>query len=119
MAATWSSSGLKVYLDGALLNSNSYSGGLPNFAMELIGTSSWGSFFNGYVDEVRIWNFERSDGQINSTIVDTLSLVYYSTSDSGLIAYYRMDLLEDLGINSDGTDDLRDFGERKSSGYLW
>jgi hypothetical protein len=108
IAATWSSSGLKVYLDGALLNTNSYSGGLPNFATELIGTSSWGSFFNGYVDEIRIWNVERSAAQINSTLLDTLSSEYYSTSDSGLIAYYRMDLLEDLGINSDSADDLRD-----------
>ena len=108
VAATWSSSGLKIYLDGVLLNTNNYSGGIPNYATELIGTSSWGSFFNGYVDEVRIWNFERSAAQINSTLLDTLSSEYYSTSDSGLIAYYRMDVLEDLRINSDGADDLRD-----------
>jgi hypothetical protein len=108
VAATWSSSGLKIYLDGVLLNTNNYSGGIPNYTTELIGVSAWGDFFNGYVDEVRIWNYERSASQINSTLLDTLSFEYYSTSDSGLIAYYRMDVLEDLGINSDGADDLRD-----------
>lgn len=108
VAATWSSSGLKIYLDGVLLNTNNYSGGIPNYATELIGVSAWGDFFNGHVDEVKIWNFERSAAQINSTMLDTLSSAYYSSSDSGLIAYYRMDFLEDLGINSDGTDDIRD-----------
>jgi len=108
VAATWSSSGLKIYLDGVLLNTNNYSGGIPNYAAELIGVSAWGDFFNGYVDEIRIWNVERSVAQINSTLLDTLSSEYYSISDSGLIAYYRMDVLEDLGINSDGADDLRD-----------
>ena len=99
---------MKIYLDGVLAGTNSYSGGLPGFATELIGVSAWGDFFNGYVDEVRIWNFERSDAQIISTLLDTLSSSYYSTNDSGLVAYYRMDLLEDLGINSDGVDDIRD-----------
>ena len=108
VAATWGSAGLKIYLDGVYINSNSYSGGLPTYATELIGVSAWGDFFNGYVDEVRIWNYERSIAQINFTLLDTLSSEYYSTSDSGLIAYYRMDLLEDLGINSDGPDDIRD-----------
>jgi hypothetical protein len=108
VAATWSSSGLKIYLDGMSLNTNSYSGGIPTYATELIGVSSWGGFFNGYVDELRVWNYERSAAQINATLLDTLSSVYYSISDSGLIAYYRMDVLEDLGINSDGADDIRD-----------
>lgn len=108
VAATWSSSGLKIYLDGVYLNTNAYSGGIPTYATELIGVSSWGGFFNGYADELRVWNYERSAAQINATLLDTLSSVYYSISDSGLIAYYRMDVLEDLGINSDGADDIRD-----------
>jgi hypothetical protein len=108
LAATWNSGGLKVYLDGVLVGSNGYTGGIPNFNTELLGASAWGSFFNGFTDEVRIWNFARSPAQVFSTMLDTLSSYYYTTSDSGLIAYYRMDVLEDLGINSDGIDDLRD-----------
>ena len=108
VAASWNSTGLKIYVDGQHLATNSYSGGIPNFSAELIGASSWGSFFNGHVDEVRIWNIARNLVQINSTLLDTLSPAYYSSSDSGLIAYYKMDVLEDLGINGDGADDLRD-----------
>jgi hypothetical protein len=108
VAATWNSAGTKIYLDGELVSSGGYTGGIPNHSTELIGTSAWGSYFKGTIDELRIWNEARDSAQINSTLLDTLSSEYYSTSDSGLIAYYKMDLLEDLGINSDGADDLRD-----------
>jgi hypothetical protein len=108
VAATWSSSGTHIYLDGELISSGGYSGGIPSHSIELIGTSSWSEFFKGFIDEVRFWNFERDSVQIYSTMLDTLSSDYYSNSDSGLIAYYRMEMLEDLGINGDGADDLRD-----------
>jgi hypothetical protein len=108
VAATWNSSGLKLYLDGELYGSNTYSSGMQNYYTELVGASAWGGFFNGLIDEMRIWNVARDSVQINSTLLDTLSSDYYSTSDSGLVAYYRMEMLEDLGINGDGTDDLRD-----------
>jgi len=108
VAATWSASGTNIYLDGELISSHGYAGGIPNHSTELIGTSAGGSYFKGYIDEVRIWSIARNSAQINSTMQDTLSSEYYATSDSGLIAYYRMEMLEDLGINSDGADDLRD-----------
>lgn len=65
-------------------------------------------YFEGKIDEVRLWNFSRNQSQLISTITDTLSSAYYTTSDSGLIGYWRFDELEDLGINSDGGDDVRD-----------
>ncbi len=108
IAVTWSSAGTNIYIDGELISSHGYTGGIPNHSTELIGTSAWGSYFKGYLDEMRIWNVARDSIQINSTLLDTLSSDYYLTSDSGLIAYYRMDILEDLGINGDGADDLRD-----------
>ena len=76
LAATWNSGGLKIYLDGVLVGSNSYSGGILNFNTELLGASAWGSFFNGFTDEVRIWNFAKSPAQIFSTMLDTLSSAY-------------------------------------------
>ena len=108
IAATWSSAGTEIYLDGEPISSHGFSGGIPNHSTELIGTSAWGSYFKGYIDELRIWSVARDSVQINSTLLDTLSSDYYSTTDSGLVAYYRMDILEDLGINGDGIDDLRD-----------
>jgi hypothetical protein len=49
---------------------------------------------------------------------DTLSSAYYTSNDSGLIAYWRFDTLEDLGINSGGVDDIRDLSINANHGDL-
>ena len=76
------------------------------------------NFWDGYIDEVRIWNVARSKAQIQSTMNDTLTADYYSNADSGLVAYWRCDALEDLGINADGPDDIRDFSVFQNHGDL-
>jgi len=108
IAATWDAAGLKIYINGVLSGTNGYNGVAPTHPTELLGVSAWGGYLEGQIDEVRLWNVARDSAQINSTMLDTLSSEYFSTSDSGLIAYYRMEMLEDLGVNSDGVDDLRD-----------
>ncbi len=65
-------------------------------------------FFNGVIDEVRIWNTERTLPQIISRMNHTLCQEYYSSLDSGLVGYWQLDSLENLGINSGGFDDVRD-----------
>jgi len=64
--------------------------------------------FYGSIDEVRIWDVYRDSNQRNTTMYDTLGNAYYLSADSGLAAYWRFDEFEDLGINGDGVDDLRD-----------
>jgi hypothetical protein len=59
-------------------------------------------FYDGYIDEIRIWNRFRTKEQILATANDTLSNKYYSTMDSNLVAYYRFDKIEELKL-SDGT----------------
>jgi len=76
------------------------------------------NFWSGNIDEVRVWNIARTQSQIKSTMNDTLSAAYYSTADSGLVAYWRCDVLEDLGINADGPDDIRDFSVFQNHGDL-
>jgi Concanavalin A-like lectin/glucanases superfamily len=75
-------------------------------ARYLDGTSSL--TFKGSIDEFRIWNVLRSPEQIRSTMNDILGVVYYGSADSGLVAYWRFDNEEDLGIGSDSPD-IRDF----------
>jgi hypothetical protein len=65
--------------------------------------------FNGEIDEIRIWNVARTQEQIFATMLDTLGIEYYSTTDSGLVGYWRFDEFEDLGVNGGGIDDIRDF----------
>ncbi len=78
-----------------------------------IGTivTYWGDFtqfWSGNIDEVRIWNFARTGEQIQSTMNVILPAEYYSSADSGLVGYWRCEQLEDLGVNSDGPDDIGD-----------
>ncbi len=108
VACVCNSKGLFIFINGELTSANPYSFGMPNFTYELIGTSSWSEYFKGYIDELRIWNRDFESVAITSRLLDTLSSEYYSTADSGLIAYYRMEVLEDLGLNFDGADDIRD-----------
>ena len=59
--------------------------------------------FNGKIDEVRIWNVARTESQIQNTMNTILSPEYYSTSDSGLVGYWRLDegtgqTAEDLSV---------------------
>ena len=65
-------------------------------------------YLDGKIDEVRIWNVARTQTQIVSTMNKTLGPEYYSSADSGLVGYWRFDVLENLGVNSDSTDDVRD-----------
>ena len=52
------------------------------------------NFFEGFLDEMRIWRKTLTEAQIFATMNDTLNPAYYSTADSGLVAYWRFD--EDL-----------------------
>jgi hypothetical protein len=61
------------------------------------------------MDELRIWNYQKSSQQIIALKDAPLDAAYYNTIDSGLVGYWRFDVLEDLGINNDGPDDVRDF----------
>jgi hypothetical protein len=108
VAATWGPAGLKIYLNGTLAGQDGFSGDLHNYNTELIAASSWGDSYAGAIDELRVWNLALDSSAIAKILFDTLGAAYYATTDSGLIAYYRMDEFEDLGINSDGADDIRD-----------
>jgi hypothetical protein len=66
------------------------------------------NFFDGQVDEVRVWNYQRTVNQIFFTKDAPLDNGYFATLDSGLVGYWRFDELEDLGVNNDGADDVRD-----------
>jgi hypothetical protein len=82
---------------------------MASYVLELIGASSWGSQYTGAADEVRVWKVARSELEIQAAMSDTLDLTVYGGSGSDLIAYYRFDEIEDLGIGGDGADDVRDY----------
>jgi mannosyl-glycoprotein endo-beta-N-acetylglucosaminidase len=95
VAATYDGTSMKIYVDGELSAQNNITItiGNANNSNLLIGESPGfpGRVFNGKIDEVRIWNIARTQAQIQSTMNTILTEEYYSTPDSGLAGYWRMD----------------------------
>lgn len=95
VAVTWSYSGSgtsgtgKLYVDGIDQTSAStnHAANYPNVGTIKIGFPNYGTeapaFFNGNIDEVRIWNTARSQAQVQSGMnIELLG------NESGLVAYY-------------------------------
>lgn len=120
VAFTWGFEGMRLYIGGELqiaLNNYIHSA-MDNIYNIFIGAHGYKAlaghyvvreYYTGQLDEIRIWNHQRTKDQIVSLMNLTLDSSYYFNLDSGLVGYWRFDELEDLGINSDGLDDVRDF----------
>ena len=91
-----------TYINGVKsgsVTSSTYSG-VGGFG-DLVFSSSSGSAWNGYIDEIRIWNYARTADQIKND----KNIVYSGTNmPAGLLAYYRGTLME-----SDGVQKMRDY----------
>lgn len=119
-AFTWGAGGMRMYINGVLQNSQNnfnYSA-MNNDYNFYVGAHGYrlhsgqyvvSDFFDGQMDELRIWNYQKSSQQIIALKDAPLDAAYFNTIDSGLVGYWRFDVLEDLGINNDGPDDVRDF----------
>lgn len=88
IAYTVTNTGYSIYANGALVGSGSYAFNTPLFTD---GTSNMDighynnlEFFNGSIDEVRIWNTVRTPTEIAANMSRTLT-----GSESGLVAYYN------------------------------
>jgi len=89
----------KIYLNGVLkdtenpvgLNGNVLSGQIP-----FIGSGATGLyFFNGKMDEVRIWNTARTITEIQNNMYSSLV-----GNETGLVAYYKFDQGISCGANT-------------------
>jgi hypothetical protein len=118
-AFTWGAGGMRMYINGVLQsNQNNFNySALNNDYNFYVGAHGYklhsgqyvvSDFFDGQIDELRIWNYQKSSQQINALKDAPLDSSYYNTVDSGLVGYWRFDVLEDLGVNNDGQDDVRD-----------
>jgi hypothetical protein len=118
IAAVYNGSSMEVFINGLSVGTQPFSSliSVSNLSLYVGGDVTESRYVKGYIDEVRIWNVSRTVSQIQQTMNDTLSAAYYSTPDSGLVAYYRFDHFEDLAIRSDGNDDIRDFSVNGNHG---
>jgi hypothetical protein len=89
LAATYDGTTMKIFVDGVLSGSMSSSSvsGTANTQKILIGArlhfSSAANFFNGDMDEVRIWNVARTQLEIQTKMNNELN-----GTETGLVAYY-------------------------------
>jgi hypothetical protein len=66
LAATYDGATLKLYINGALAGTKNVTGSITttNGAFRIGGNSIWGEWFNGIIDEVRIYNRALSVSEI-------------------------------------------------------
>ncbi|WP_089354861.1 LamG-like jellyroll fold domain-containing protein [Ekhidna lutea] len=109
VAGVWDGSNIIVYVDGVAGSSAGTAGNIPDNARNLIIGNHDGNarFFQGQIDEVRIWNAALTQTEI--TTYANANTVLFHPNYSDLLAYYRFDdgtgstILEDVFGNNDGT----------------
>jgi len=97
----------RIYINGQPVATNpamSVAAGV-NRTRNYIGRSNWNTdgYADGQFDELRIWDFARSEQDIQADMYHELT-----GAEAGLVAYYRFDGFEDLGVGGDGADDVCD-----------
>ena len=105
IVATFDGTTRSIYTDGVLRGSDNPINHNVPFANNLtIGTTNINEFFDGSIDELRIWNVGRSQAQILAGMNTTLP-----ANTLGLAAYYRLDegsgltTVDVAGHGNDGT----------------
>jgi len=118
VAVSYDGSKNYVYINGRLDNSASNSGTITTSTSALsigaLGCSS--EFYNGSIDEVRIYNKSLSIEEIRTIYTSSL---YYQRNPEGLIGYWRLDdNANDYASNNDGTITGATFVEGKYGSAL-
>jgi hypothetical protein len=93
VAGTWDGIDYSIYVNGQVVASGTSSSGnssLTNTPVEIgrIGSYSW-TYFDGRIDEVKMYNYSRSPGEIKADYDSVVGLAGYWSFDegSGSIAY--------------------------------
>jgi hypothetical protein len=68
LAATYDNATLRLYVNGTLVRSSAVSGALltSTGALRIGGNSVWGEFFQGIIDEVRVYNHALTQAEIQA-----------------------------------------------------
>ncbi len=96
--------GMKLYLDGALVGTNAYTGsfsafknGALNYLGQRVTTNEPPTNFKGALDEVRVWRVARSVEQIRQTMLQRLT-----GREEGLAALWNFDDVTDGVVKDSG-----------------
>jgi hypothetical protein len=101
VAVTTSGKNVNIYINGSLAKSGMMSDPISSTIDPLyFGVNFANKYFDGFIDEVRLWNVVRTQAQIQSSMNVALK-----GNESGLVAYYRLDEV-DGGIVANVTGGL-------------
>jgi hypothetical protein len=115
LAATYDGNTLKLYVNGLLSASSTLDSYSPGSESMLIGRrSSNNLFFNGTIDEVRIWNTALTESQINGNMYNGID---NPASATGLTRYFTFNQGTASGNNS-GISTLTDASASAKNGAL-
>lgn len=114
VAATYDGDYMRVYLDGKIVDSMSFTGGIGKSGVDVtIGDhTSYSRAFDGKIDEVRIWDIYRTAKEIS----DNMKSEFCSTQ-KGLVAYYKFNQGTAGGTNT-GSTSLTDYSGNSNTGTL-
>jgi len=123
IAGTFDGSAIKLYVNDSLIASVNYTATihkneLPFYMGRTESGSNGSDYLYGWLDELRVWNKARSQDQLMQTSKDTLNSKYYNTADSGLVAYYRFDDVQNLSVGVDSTLDVFDHSVQANHGDI-
>lgn len=104
-----------LYLDGIQIAFHPvhFYGNWPNVYNTydlIVAQSSTGAVLEANVDELILWNKAIDAQMIHTMMAAPLPPSYYSSNEYGVVAYYRFEEMEDLGVGQVGTNDIRDIG---------
>jgi uncharacterized repeat protein (TIGR03803 family) len=96
LAATLSAGSLRIYVNGTLEKTSSAGGtvAVSNHPLRLGGNAVWGEYFQGTLDEIRLYNRSLSQTEIAEDMMSPVvagALVVSSPIDDGLVAAYSFD----------------------------
>jgi len=113
IAATWDGTAMNLYINGVLdINSipSAQESGITSSSDLTIATDNT-NYFQGQIDEVRVWNIARSQAAVRDTMCQKLA-----GSETGLVGYWRFDeetddieCPDETTNNNDGT--MTGFGD--------
>jgi fibronectin type 3 domain-containing protein len=90
IAATYDGTTVKIYINGLLSQSATWTNGLTDSGTDLLLASRSGTtFYLGQMDEVRVWTVARTQAEIQESMCRTLV-----GTEAGLAAYYRLDQID-------------------------
>lgn len=114
VAATYDGKTRRIYLNGKEIAKDTPKGQhkVPNADNLTIGKTFRNEFFNGKIDEVRIWKVARSAKEIQRNRSKKLS-----GKESGLVAYYNFDQ-GTIDGNNKGVKELKDLSRNANHGTL-